>query len=183
MINLKRYGPALATAAAFAAVAVAVAPAANADTAGARSAVVQETAAGTVFPASCAVLTAKLNVQLQAAATALATLSTPPTASIVTAKAAVTAAQALIAQLQADLCLPAAGVTVVAQLNPNLVAVNGILAAALNPNLAVNGSLATTNPKLVVVNGTLATTNPNLVAANAAINLALHSTAGLSVGI
>lgn len=105
MPSLKRFGPAVASAAVLTSLFIAVAPAATAATTPQTSdpvPVVQEskTVASTVQ--TCAALSAQLATQLQAAQTALA--ATPP--DLVAAQAAVTAAQATVVQLQAQLCLP-----------------------------------------------------------------------------
>ncbi|MDX6329736.1 MAG: hypothetical protein QOI83_2119, partial [Streptomycetaceae bacterium] len=68
MISLKRYGSAVATAAAFAV--VAIAPAATAATAEAQSPVAYQVRTNPVN-GTCAVLTARLNTQLSAATAAL----------------------------------------------------------------------------------------------------------------
>ncbi|MFF4584902.1 hypothetical protein [Streptomyces sp. NPDC001388] len=105
MPSLKRFGPAVASAAVLASLAMAVAPAASAAAdpqTGTPLPVVQEAKTEGTKAATCAALTAQLTTQLQAAQTALAA-ATPD---VVAAQAAITAAQATVVQLQAQLCLP-----------------------------------------------------------------------------
>jgi hypothetical protein len=152
MISLKRYGSAVATAAAFAV--VAIAPAATAATAEAQSPVAHQARTGPVN-GTCATLTAQLNTQLSAATAALAAVQP----NVVAAQTAVSAAQATLVQLQVARCLPE---------TPPVPPTCAAVAAQLATNLqALNAALA--NP------------NPNPLVIDAAVNAVINTAAQLRV--
>ncbi|MFI7498653.1 hypothetical protein ACIBVL_09020 [Streptomyces sp. NPDC049687] len=145
MPSLKSLGSAVASAAVLASLAVAVAPeAAAATTPQIAKSVVRESKALT-----CAELSAQLSTQLQAAQTALAA-TTPD---VVTAQTSITAAQATVAQLQAQMCLPTGPtvppicVTLALQLKQNLLALTTALTTfpinQTQVGLALNAVLTT----------------------------------------
>ncbi|GAX53967.1 hypothetical protein [Streptomyces olivochromogenes] len=150
MFSFKRFGSAVASAAALASLSMAIAPAAIA--ASDPQPVVQESKGPKppTTPTECVTLSGQLSTQLQAAATALAAT---PTANVAAAQAAVTAAQITVAQLRAAGCLPEAPPTppTCASLALQLQAQLKVLAAALatfpqnpaNITAALNAVIAT----------------------------------------
>jgi hypothetical protein len=151
MPSLKRFGPAVASAAVLTSLAMALAPAAIAATTPQITnhvPVVQEVKTQEARSLTCADLSAQLSTQLKAAQTALA--ATPP--DVVAAQAAITAAQATVVQLQAQRCLPTPPVTPICaalalQLQQDLkaliAAVTTIPPDQAQITLALNAALAT----------------------------------------
>ncbi|MCZ1000421.1 hypothetical protein O1M63_24020 [Streptomyces mirabilis] len=161
MFHFKRFGSAVASAAALASLSLVIAPAAMAATNPQPvTPVVQEskgpkpptplTTPPPTTPRACATLSSELATQLQAAATALAATPTP---NVAAAQAAVAAAQTTVAQLRAAGCLPAAPptrptcATLAVQLQADLQVLTAALAAVpqvpANITAALNAVLAT----------------------------------------
>ncbi|MDX3757634.1 hypothetical protein ACWDBO_06455 [Streptomyces mirabilis] len=156
MFHFKRFGSAVASAAALASLSLVIAPAAMAATNPQPvTPVVQESKGPKpptppTPPRACATLSGELATQLQAAATALAATPTPDVAA---AQAAVAAAQTTVAQLRAAGCLPAAPptrptcATLAVQLQADLQVLTAALAAVpqvpANITAALNAVLAT----------------------------------------
>ncbi|MFE4622135.1 hypothetical protein [Streptomyces mirabilis] len=162
MFHLKRFGSAVASAAALASLSLVIAPAAMAATnPQPLTPVVQESKGPKpptppmppmppTTPRACATLSSELAMQLQAAATALAAKPTP---NVAAAQAAVAAAQTTVAQLRAAGCLPAAPptrstcATLAMQLQADLQVLTAALAAVpqvpANITAALNAVLAT----------------------------------------